>query len=630
MWNNLRARHYTVLILLAIVALETSAIAIDRLVFAESEEAFVIESSFQNNSFIQSFRMADANYAVLPVRVNDIVSAHDNMSSHKENSSSNSILPEKTAPTEIKISKSVSADFVAAANNKDSYTNFVEYSVQPGDSLANIAELFGARTETIKQVNKLDNSVIKAGQKIKVPTKANSMTYIVKKGDSLSRIANRFNVSIESLINENKLKSHVLMAEQKITIPVDNRANLKIAKAEEKSAKTLPIVKTDKPQKVEDSKKLQMVKLDNNLPTAAAASSAKKASITFTKEDILNKPAPVVAKAKTQKSTENEKESVELNLSKSTRASIAAANEIKKENNAITIPAMPALGAEEEEAKTAEKAEEKPSTFVYKVAKGDSLSKIASKYNTTVAQIQSDNNIEGDKLKVGQSLTIQPNQKLFRVIKKENTEKVAKASPEETVVVTHKVQAGESLSLIAKRYNTTVGDIVNENQMTNTVLKAGQSIKVPAKKVKNFKVTTVSNKTNEKYAWKSPTKGWLSSPYGWRYHPVKKKNKFHAGLDLAAPKGTAIHCVAPGRVIYAGYRGGYGKLVIVSHENGISTRYGHCSQILVKNGQIVKEGQLIAKVGATGVATGNHLHFEVRKNGKTQNPANYIKNISKK
>ncbi len=634
MWNNLRARHYTVLILLAIVALETSAIAIDRLVFAESEEAFVIESSFQNNSFIQSFRMADANYAVLPVRVNDIVSAHDNnMSSHKENTLSNSILPEKTAPSEIKVSKSVSADFVAAANNKDSYTNFVEYSVQPGDSLANIAELFGARTETIKQVNKLDNSVIKAGQKIKVPTKANSMTYTVKKGDSLSRIANRFNVSIESLINENKLKSHVLMAEQKITIPVDNRANLKIAKAEEKPAKSLPIVKTDKPQKVEDSRKLQMVKLDNNLPTAAAASSAKKANITFTKEDILNKPAPVVAKAKTQNPSKNDKESVELNLSKSTRASIAAANEIKKENNAITIPAMPALGVEEDSdstEKTAETKEEVASTFVYKVAKGDSLSKIASKYNTTVAQIQADNNIEGDKLKVGQSLTIQPNQKLFRVIKKENTEKVAKASSEETVLVTHKVQAGESLSLIAKRYNTTVGDIVNENQMTNTVLKAGQSIKVPAKKSKNFKVTTVTSKTKDKYAWKSPTKGWLSSPYGWRYHPVKKKNKFHAGLDLAAPKGTAIHCVAPGRVIYAGYRGGYGKLVIVSHENGISTRYGHCSQILVKNGQIVKEGQLIAKVGATGVATGNHLHFEVRKNGKTQNPANYIKNLSKK
>ncbi len=630
MWNNLRARHYSVLILLAIVALETSAIAIDRLVFAESEEAFAIESSFQNNSFIQSFRMADASYAVLPVRVNDIVSAHDNNNSHNDN---NKLAPaENTVPAETKVSKSVSANFVAAANNKDSYTNFVEYSVQPGDSLANIAELFGARTEAIKQVNKLDNNVIKAGQKIKVPTKTDSMAYTVKKGDSLSRIASRFNVSIESLINENNLKSHVLMADQKIKIPADGRTKLQMAKAEEKPVSKLPIVK-NKPEKVEDTKKLQLVKLDNNLPTVAAAASAKKADISFGKEDFLNKPAPVVAKAQTKKSKKkSEVESVELNLSKSTRASVAAASEIKKENDAIAVPAIPALMKSENIASVEEKVEEPTDSFTYKVEKGDSLSKIASKYNTTVAQIQQDNDIDGDKLKVGQTLTISPNKKLYRVIKQEKTvkAKTEKNSSEETTIVSHKVQAGESLSIIAKKYNTTVSSIVNENNMTNTVLKSGQTIKVPAKKVKNFKVTTVSSKTSEKYAWKSPTKGWLSSPYGWRYHPVKKKNKFHAGLDLAAPKGTGIHCVAPGRVIYAGSRGGYGKLVIVSHANGISTRYGHCSQILVKNGQFVKEGQLIAKVGSTGVATGNHLHFEVRKNGKTQNPANYIKNISKK
>ncbi len=636
MWNNLRARHYSVLILLAIVALETSAIAIDRLVFAESEEAFVVESSFQNNSFIQSFRMADASYAVLPVRVNDIVSAQNIANSHVDNKSTNLIPSENTAPTETKVSKSISANFVAAANNKDSYTNFVEYSVQPGDSLANIAELFGARTEAIKKANQLDNNVIKAGQKIKVPTQTNSMTYTVKKGDSLSRLASRFNVSIESLINENNLKTHVLMAEQKIKIPVDNRSNLKMAKAEEKPANNLPIVKTDKPQKVEDTKKLQMVKLNNNLPTAAAASSAKKANITFTKDDILNKPAPVVAKAQTKKNKDTE--SVELNLSKATRASIVKANEIKEENGMISIPALAAIPAvpavqnssKDESALPDEIADEASADFIYKVAKGDSLSKIASKYNTTVAQIQSDNNIDGDKLKVGQSLTIKPNKKLYHVVKKEKTEKVAKASSEETTMVTHKVQAGESLSIIAKKYNTTVSEIVSENNMTNTVVMAGQSLKVPARKVKNFKVTTVSSKNTEKYAWKSPTKGWLSSPYGWRYHPVKKKRKFHAGLDLAAPKGTAIYSVAPGRVIYAGSRSGYGKLVIISHENGISTRYGHCSQILVKNGQIVKEGQLIAKVGATGVATGNHLHFEVRKNGKTQNPALYLKSVNKK
>ncbi len=602
------------------MALETSAIAIDRLVFAESEEAFAIESSFQNNSFIQSFRMADANCAVLPVRINNFVSAQDNNISHSDKKLVSDKVPsEKAAPAISKVAKSISADFVAAASNKDNYTNIVEYDVQPGDSLSNIAELFGTKTEKIKQVNKLDNkSVIKAGQTIKVPTKSNSMVYTVKKGDSLSKIASRFNVSIENLVNENNLKSHVLMAEQKIKIPVDNRANLKMAKTEEKAVASLPIVKTNQIKKAEDPKKLQLVKLDTKLPTAPAVAPAKKVEIDFTKDDFLKKPAPVVAKAKTQK--KNDVETVELNLSKTImRASTAAVSESKNENEAILIPAIPAFAKSEEL-----DSDDSVEYIVYKVAKGDNLSKIASKHNTTVAQIQNDNGISGDKLKVGQSLKIKPNQKLYRVIKKENVAK-ADVEPEAKTIVNHKVQNGESLSIIAKKYNTTVRDIVNENNMTNTVLMTGQTIKVPEKKKKNYKITTVSSKNKEKYAWKAPTKGWVSSPYGWRNHPVRKKRIFHAGLDLAAPKGTAIYSVAPGRVIFAGTRGGYGKLVIISHENGLSTRYGHCSKILVKNGQFVKEGQLIAKVGATGVATGNHLHFEVRKNGKTQNPINYIK-----
>ena len=618
MWNNLRARHYSVLILLAIVALETSAIAIDRLVFAESEEAFAIESSFQNNSFIQSFRMADANCAVLPVRINNFVSAQDNNDSHADKKLLSNNVPSEKAAVEPKVSKSVSADFVAAAGNKDNYTNIVEYDVQPGDSLSNIAELFGTKAEKIKQANKLDNkSVIKAGQTIKVPTQSNSMVYTVKKGDSLSKIANRFNVSIENLVNENSLKSHVLLAEQKIKIPVDNRANLRTAKVEEKPANTLPIVKTNQIKKAEDPKKLQLVKLDTKLPTAPAAAPAKKVEIDFTKDDFIKKPAPVVAKADTKKKMDVE--TVELNLSKTMKkASTARVSESKNENEGILIPAIPAF------AKAEEDSDDSVEYIVYKVAKGDNLSKIASKHNTTVAQIQNDNGITGDKLSVGQSLKIKPNQKLYRVIKKENVAK-ADVEPETKTIVNHKVQNGESLSIIAKKYNTTVRDIVNENNMTNTVLMAGQIIKVPEKKKKNYKITSVSNKNTEKYAWKAPTKGWVSSPYGWRNHPVRKKRIFHAGLDLAAPKGTAIYSVAPGRVIFAGTRGGYGKLVIISHENGLSTRYGHCSKLLVKNGQFVKEGQLIAKVGATGVATGNHLHFEVRKNGKTQNPINYIK-----
>ena len=633
-WNNLRARHYSVLILMAIVALETSAIAIDRFVLAESEEAFVVESSFQNNSFIRSFRMADASCAVLPVRINDFSVAHENNVSSNiyvspllENKKESTVTTVAALPAEDHIvSQRVSADFVAASGNQDSYSNYIEYSVQPGDNISNIAEMCGTKTDAIKKANNLDNS-IKAGQTIVVPTQRTHMVYTVKKGDSLSRIASRFNVSMENLINANSLKTHVLMADQKIIIPVaKTEAGLALVKSptsSEERTKKVALVRSENLEKVKDSSKLQMIKLDNKLQMVAAAAPAQKSEISFD-DDSKKTSSTAVAKAKTPA-----KESVELKLNNSTRASVASADTKKSVKAAETAKAEIAKTAanavaikQEAEADLEDESEEVES-ITYKVAKGDSLLKIAHKFNTTAAQIQSDNNIKGDVLKLGQSLKISPNKKLYRVVKSEDVAN-AKAS-EATTVIKHKVQTGESLSLLAKKYNTSISDIVSENNMTNTVVMAGETIKIPVKKNKNFKITKVQSKSSKKVSWKTPTKGWLSSPYGWRLHPVRKKRLFHAGIDIAAPKGTAINCVAPGRVIYAGTRTGYGKLIIVSHENGLSTRYAHCSQILVKNGQIVKEGQLIGKVGATGVATGPHLHFEVRKNGKTQNPTSYVK-----
>ena len=105
-----------------------------------------------------------------------------------------------------------------------------------------------------------------------------------------------------------------------------------------------------------------------------------------------------------------------------------------------------------------------------------------------------------------------------------------------------------------------------------------------------------------------------------RYHPISKKYKRHTGIDYGAPHGTPIHATAGGTVEFAGRRGGYGKLVIVRHPNGFMTYYGHCSRLLVKKGMSVKQGQAIAKVGRTGQATGPHVHYETRINGKPVNP----------
>ncbi|TVX96082.1 murein hydrolase activator EnvC family protein [Cohnella terricola] len=117
----------------------------------------------------------------------------------------------------------------------------------------------------------------------------------------------------------------------------------------------------------------------------------------------------------------------------------------------------------------------------------------------------------------------------------------------------------------------------------------------------------------------------LSSPFGYRIHPITGSKKLHTGLDMAAPKGTPIYAAETGVVTVAQSWSGYGNCVIIDHGGGLWTLYGHMSQILVEKGQTVKRGEKIGLVGSTGQSTGNHLHFEVRKNAEPVDPAPYLK-----
>lgn len=139
-------------------------------------------------------------------------------------------------------------------------------------------------------------------------------------------------------------------------------------------------------------------------------------------------------------------------------------------------------------------------------------------------------------------------------------------------------------------------------------------------------LSTSSNSkyTGGKFCWPAPSYTRISSPYGYRNHPIFKTKKFHSGVDLAAPGGTNILAAADGMVKMSGWNGGYGNCVVIDHGGGISTLYGHASRNLVVKGQKVTKGQVIAKVGTTGNSTGNHLHFEVLINGKTTDPMAYI------
>ncbi|MCK5313274.1 MAG: M23 family metallopeptidase [Desulfobacteraceae bacterium] len=115
--------------------------------------------------------------------------------------------------------------------------------------------------------------------------------------------------------------------------------------------------------------------------------------------------------------------------------------------------------------------------------------------------------------------------------------------------------------------------------------------------------------------------GHITSSFSLRrFHPVLKKYRRHTGIDYGSRTGTPIFATANGKVRFSGWAGGYGKLVIVVHPNGYETYYGHCSKLLVKPGKFVNQGEVVAKVGSTGHATGPHVHYEVRVNRKPVNP----------
>ncbi len=125
-----------------------------------------------------------------------------------------------------------------------------------------------------------------------------------------------------------------------------------------------------------------------------------------------------------------------------------------------------------------------------------------------------------------------------------------------------------------------------------------------------------------------PIQGRITSPFGWRIHPIFNSRTFHSGVDIGGPNYGAIKASNSGKVIYTGWYGGYGKVVIIEHGivggKPVSTLYAHMSSVKAVNGQSVKKGDVIGYEGTTGYSTGPHCHFEVRENGKPSNPSGYV------
>jgi murein DD-endopeptidase MepM/ murein hydrolase activator NlpD len=124
-----------------------------------------------------------------------------------------------------------------------------------------------------------------------------------------------------------------------------------------------------------------------------------------------------------------------------------------------------------------------------------------------------------------------------------------------------------------------------------------------------------------------PINGWITSGFGKRASPLTGEPGRHYGVDIANVVGTPIHATADGLVVYAGWENGYGRVVVIEHGYGFSTRYGHCSSVDVKVGDEVKRGQIISYVGSSGRSTGSHLHYEVRIHGIPVDPEKYLPEI---
>lgn len=236
-------------------------------------------------------------------------------------------------------------------------------------------------------------------------------------------------------------------------------------------------------------------------------------------------------------------------------------------------------------------------TQTYTLAKGDMLSAVASRFNISLGTLISFNAIKNvRRVGIGTTLVI-PNSDgvLYTVVK------------------------GDSLSGIARNNKVAYERILEANQMSNPVVTPGQKIFLPGATLSSWDLKQASG---ELFLY--PTRGYITSRFGTRRDPFTGVRTFHNGIDIANSLGTPVRASMAGTVTDTGFNSSYGNYIVISHEGGFQTLYGHLKSFSVRVGQSVAQSQQIGQMGSTGYSTGSHTHFSIFKWNKPLNPLNYL------
>lgn len=253
---------------------------------------------------------------------------------------------------------------------------------------------------------------------------------------------------------------------------------------------------------------------------------------------------------------------------------------------------------------------------------GESFWTIAKIYGMTVEELTAANaDKDPSKLQIGDEIKLLVPKSLITVATKSEVQYTERIKYETAIEYNDKMYKTEKktkVSGVSGEKSVVANEIKHNGIVVDKEIISEEVLKEPVTEV-IIRGTQEPPKTVATGTFIVPTRGSISSRYGMR------NGSMHQGIDYAAKTGTPINAADGGKIVFAGYKGNYGYLVEIDHGNGFKTRYAHCSKILVSVGDKVYKGQHIANVGNTGRSTGPHLHFEVLKNGKNYNPANYLK-----